>query len=560
MGWMSWRWRWPAAPLLVACAFLLSPATAASDQGRWDLTFTQSQKLINIPKSMYKGSQIFINVICNTKDDINISLQWTLYKSQCWKTFYRQCDFYMEKTSADYNRTKIEDRAIRDEHCYEGFHIDLTKNPQPAIADTTSNLSLNNVGAGDTSTRTKTGVEPVFTVKNDAVYLLSLNIEPDDKTRDFNVSVTIKMRGTYGYLSAVDWPFLPFYASMCGVYVGLGTAWLIVCWLQWRDLLRIQFWIGAVILLGMLEKATFYAEYSSINSSGISVKGVVLIAEWVSVIKRALARMLVVIVSLGFGIVKPRLGPMLQRVVGLGVLWGGFAALEAWLRISNRGQISNTTEDTGANSGNALLAGAPLAVLDAALCWWVFASLLHTTRTLRLRRNMVKLSLYKHFTNTLTFAVLSSIFFMLYTIKAHCLADCLKNWKELWVHEAYWHVLFSVVLLVIMILWRPTNNNQRYAFTPLLDNADDDDEEEHFVSDAYGVKIRGFNRSSGGSGSSPLLGGNSSNSNSSPPLTPAQQEEADLRWVEDNIPATALPILDSDEEILNAKFEVSKMQ
>lgn len=137
-----------------------------------------------------------------------------------------------------------------------------------------------------------------------------------------------------------------------------------------------------------------------------------------------------------------------------------------------------------------------------------------------------------------------------------------------------------------MILWRPTNNNQRYAFTPLLDNADDDDgefsklvnnfyikcvnflyiyislleEEEHFVSDAYGVKIRGFNRSSGGSGSSPLLGGNNSNSNSSPPLTPAQREEADLRWVEDNIPATALPILDSDEEILNAKFEVSKMQ
>lgn len=48
---------------------------------------------------------------------------------------------------------------------------------------------------------------------------------------------------------------------MCGVYVFLGTAWLIVCWLQWRDLLRIQFWIGAVILLGMLEKATFYAEY-----------------------------------------------------------------------------------------------------------------------------------------------------------------------------------------------------------------------------------------------------------------------------------------------------------
>ena len=31
---------------------------------------------------------------------------------------------------------------------------------------------------------------------------------------------------------------------MCGVYVVLGLSWLIVCALHWRDILRIQFWIG----------------------------------------------------------------------------------------------------------------------------------------------------------------------------------------------------------------------------------------------------------------------------------------------------------------------------
>lgn len=40
-----------------------------------------------------------------------------------------------------------------------------------------------------------------------------------------------------------------------------------------------------------------------------------------------------------------------------------------------------------------------------------------------------------------------------------------------------------------MILWRPTNNNQRYAFTPLLDAADDDEEEDQFVNDAYGTQF-----------------------------------------------------------------------
>ena len=48
----------------------------------------------------------------------------------------------------------------------------------------------------------------------------------------------------------VDWPLLPFYGCMCAEYVLMGFIWLILCGLHWRDLLRIQYWIGAVIFLG----------------------------------------------------------------------------------------------------------------------------------------------------------------------------------------------------------------------------------------------------------------------------------------------------------------------
>lgn len=91
---------------------------------------------------------------------------------------------------------------------------------------------------------------------------------------------------------------------MCVVYVIFGTIWLFVSFMQWRDLLRIQFWIGGVILLGMLEKAFFYAQYYSLNATGVPVEGAELMAEFVSCAKRTLARMLVIIMSLGFGIVK----------------------------------------------------------------------------------------------------------------------------------------------------------------------------------------------------------------------------------------------------------------
>jgi len=58
-----------------------------------------------------------------------------------------------------------------------------------------------------------------------------------------------------------------------------------------------------------------------------------------------------------------------------------------------------------------LIASIPLAILDASICWWIFMSLVQTTRTLRIRRNLVKLSLYRHFTNTLIFAVLGKLGF-----------------------------------------------------------------------------------------------------------------------------------------------------
>lgn len=68
---------------------------------------------------------------------------------------------------------------------------------------------------------------------------------------------------------------------------------------------------------------------------------------------------------------------MLHRVVGTGGLYFILAAVESYLRVMH---IKN-------DPGNQILvASIPLAVLDSAICWWIFTSLVQTTRTLRLRR------------------------------------------------------------------------------------------------------------------------------------------------------------------------------
>uniref|UniRef100_A0A5F8GSA1 Transmembrane protein 87B n=1 Tax=Monodelphis domestica TaxID=13616 RepID=A0A5F8GSA1_MONDO len=298
----------------------------------------------------------------------------------------------------------------------------------------------------------------------------------------FSPPVSLSMVGLHGYISASEWPLMIFYMVMCIIYILYGILWLMWSACYWKDLLRIQFWIAAVIFLGMLEKAVFYAEYQNVNTTGLSSQGLLVFAELISAIKRTLARLLVIIVSLGYGIVKPRLGTVMHRVIGLGALYFIFAAIEGIMRIIG-----------GPNHVAVLICDIILAIIDSIFAWFIsFTVLAQTMKTLKLRKNTVKFSLYRHFTNTLIFAILASIIFMIWTTKKFRLAECQSDWMELWVDDAFWRFLFSLILLVIMFLWRPSANNQRYAFTPLIDDSDDEIEEFTVVSDnfAEGIKLR----------------------------------------------------------------------
>ncbi|OBS82431.1 hypothetical protein A6R68_23578, partial [Neotoma lepida] len=181
-----------------------------------------------------------------------------------------------------------------------------------------------------------------------------------------------------------------FFMVMCIVYVLFGVLWLAWSACYWRDLLRIQFWIGAVIFLGMFEKAVFYAEFQNIRYKGES-------------------------------------GLALESLFTR--LW--------WQELS----------------------------ISCSLAWKESSELQGLTQTmklLKLRRNIVKLSLYRHFTNTLILAVAASIVFIIWTTMKFRIVTCQSDWRELWVDDAIWRLLFSMILFVIMILWRPSANNQRY--------------------------------------------------------------------------------------------------
>ena len=69
-----------------------------------------------------------------------------------------------------------------------------------------------------------------------------------------------------------------------------------------------------------------------------AASGLIMIAELVSAVKRALSRMLLIIVAMGFGTVKPRLGDSLGKVVAIGVVYTILAVMDGIIRARNVSQ------------------------------------------------------------------------------------------------------------------------------------------------------------------------------------------------------------------------------
>lgn len=215
---------------------------------------------------------------------------------------------------------------------------------------------------------------------------------------------------------------------MSGVYICYAILWLIISLGRWKELLRIQFCIAVVILLGMLEKAIFLGVYESLNLNGYPNHFSFYMAELISCLKRTFSRVLVIIVSCGYEIVKPHLGVTLNKIIAIGVLYFILGILESSLRISK--PKSDPTNQT-------LFASIPLALLETSICWWIFSNLANTIKILRIRRNVIKLKLFNIFRNVFVFSFLASFAFI--------------GWQFSTVSSRFFLYLFSIIFYIFFL-------------------------------------------------------------------------------------------------------------
>ncbi|KAM3963719.1 transmembrane protein 87A-like [Aphomia sociella] len=268
-----------------------------SDIGKWILPLSGDNCKFQLAKSLFKDSKLIIVLHCDVVEPTNITVSHVWSPTSCSPDYFH----YFEQRVIDCSRRTLRSAPGESNgtllqggnkvYTCHGKESHIIQDDKATVSDSAAKQTI----------VSQSKVPPLAVVEKEGVYELVMSVWSETK---FNLTVSVEMVAPSGYLSAAMWPLLPFFGVMCGVYSCACGGWLLVCALQWRDLLRIQYWIGAVALLGMLESAVYYAVYAAINRTGFFNIEAYMFAEWLSVAKRALARMLVIIVSLGFGIVK----------------------------------------------------------------------------------------------------------------------------------------------------------------------------------------------------------------------------------------------------------------
>jgi hypothetical protein len=236
----------------------------------------------------------------------------------------------------------------------------------------------------------------------------------------------------------------------------------------------LQIWISAVLAIGLVETSMLFAHFLNWNDEGRPALAITVIGLIFGVIKRAMSRVLVQLVALGYGVVRPSLGEDMNRVLCLG---GAYLVCSLMYTLIT-GLPSTSKSVTEPEYDLLSVLTFVLAAIDTAFYVWIFTSINNLMISLAARKQSVKYLLYRNFRAVLFamliftcgWALYSSVFYLNDT------GGGTANWKDKWTIDALWELIYFVVFVAVAVLWVPSNNSQRYAYSIELTQLEDDDE------------------------------------------------------------------------------------
>lgn len=332
------------------------------------------------------------------------------------------------------------------------------------------------VGNNDNNNDTLNGLSdahPVkYTVNSTGYYCVS--VAPVGNTAwTAHYDAVVEFRNAYGELPGSDYPKLLFYGALSIIYLIIGALWIVVCAMQWKELLPIQNYLSGIIVFTMIEMAFNWGYYDYLNVYGPNNVSHALLG-WVSILnagRNSLSFFVLLIVCMGYGVVVETLGRTMWKCRLLAMAHFVFGVAYSI------GATLMPPEEAGLV---VLFVIFPLAFTMTAFYVWTLSSLQQTIADLNKRRQTVKATMYKRLYRTLLFSVVVlGIFFVFNSVTFSGRLDpswAAKNWQRRWLLLDGWlNLLYLIILSTIAFLWRPTRNNRRFAMSDEIAQDDLDD-------------------------------------------------------------------------------------
>jgi len=261
---------------------------------------------------------------------------------------------------------------------------------------------------------------------------------------------------------------LPVTGGLALLSLTIALAYLVPMILHRKILLHIQYGFFIVITVGVIEVSAWYFYRKERNDTGLidkTSRSLILVV-FLANFKRTLTRVLLLLMAMGVGVVKWTLGNARIKIAILAVAFLSFSFIRELIQ-----EMQSLEKNKIVGPMTLFSIVVPAALLDTCFYYWIILSLIRTIQQLTLRKQALKLDMYKWFFGVLAVAGVISLCFALYMFAVQFNAK-LAPWQNEWIQDMFWEILFFAVMGAIAILWRPRANNTRYGYAEFFPNAE----------------------------------------------------------------------------------------
>eukprot|EP00922_Rhytidocystis_sp_ex-Travisia-forbesii_P014864 GHVS01022224.1.p1 GENE.GHVS01022224.1~~GHVS01022224.1.p1 ORF type:complete len:545 (+),score=45.94 GHVS01022224.1:150-1784(+) len=297
----------------------------------------------------------------------------------------------------------------------------------------------------------------------------------------------VVVRNSYGYLPGIDFPKMQFYFYMSLAYVVVLGIWTGLLLWNCKNAIHFHYCIEGVIILGLLECIMQFAYYADWNSSGSSNSVLLVMSILTAVFKNIFSYMLVLVASLGWGVTKPSLErPVIFKIQAVVLL---YIVLDSIRQVTD--EFIYSPHLPVAQFLLVVCCIIPISILNGIVFYWIFSSLTDLLEVLEEQKQFEKLQIFKRLLAVLIAALILFTMALFVQIYAYA-SDVAARWQvHWWLSDGVPHLLFMLVLLVMMCLWKPNQLSRRLAYFQELPDDDELDDSTPNVGPGDHVRVWG---------------------------------------------------------------------